>query len=96
MVEPNIWFDLEADRPREGATSTRNALGHHAIRPREYKYRERGEFFTNRVVRSYNQLPNDVKEATTINEFKNNLDAYQGIPSRSGSRSTVSPVPSRR
>ena len=96
MVEANIWFDMEADRPREGATRTRNALGHHAIRPREYKYRERGEFFTNRVVRSYNQLPNTVKQATTINEFKNTLDDYRGIPSRSGSRPTAPSVPSIR
>ena len=96
MVEANIWFDMEADRPREGATRTRNALGHHAIRPREYKYRERGEFFTNRVVRSYNQLPNTVKQATTINEFMNTLDDYRGIPSRSCSRSTEPPVPSIR
>ena len=96
MVEANIWFDLEADRQREGATSTRNALGHHAIRPREYRYRERGEFFTNRVVRPYNQLPNNVKQSTTINDFKNTLDDHRGIPSRSGSRSTVPPVPSRR
>ena len=59
MVEAYTWFELEADRPRQGATRTRNALGHHAIRPREY--RERGEFFTNRVVRSYNLLPDTVK-----------------------------------
>ena len=96
MVEANIWFDLEADRQREGATSTRNSFGHHAIRPREYRYRERGEFFTNRVVRPYNQLPNSVKQSTTINDFKNTLDDHRGIPSRPGSRPTVPPVPSRR
>ena len=70
MVDADTWFDLEADRPRDGSTSTRNALGHHAIRPREYRYRERGEYFSNRVVRPYNQLPNRVKQATTINDFK--------------------------
>ena len=42
MVDADTWFDLEADRPRNGETGTRHALGHHAIRPREYRYRERG------------------------------------------------------
>ena len=62
--------------------------GHHAIRPREYKYRVRGEFFSNRVVRDYNGLPNTVKQAETINSFKNSLDDHGGIPTRAGSRPT--------
>ena len=95
-VEPSTWFDFEADREREGATTTRNALSHHAIRPREFKYRERGEFYSNRVVRHYNGLPNNVKQASTINTFKNSLDEYRGVPSRSGSRPTVTPVSPRR
>ena len=41
-VNAGTWFDLEADRIREGATSTRNAKEHHAIRPRDYQYTERG------------------------------------------------------
>ena len=96
MVDADTWFDLEADRPRDGATGTRHALGHHAIRPREYRYRERGEYFSNRVVRPYNQLPNRVKQATTINDFKNSLDDHRGVPSRTGSRPTAPPVPTRR
>ena len=95
-VDVNTWFDLEADRHRDGATRTRNALGHHAIRPREYRYRERGEFFCNRVVRPYNELPNTVKQAETVNAFKNSLDDHRGIPSRTGSRPTAPPRPSRR
>ena len=87
-VEVETWFDLEADRAREGATRTRNALSHHAIRPREFRYRERGEFFSNRVVRHYNELPNTVKQSATVNAFKNSLDEYRGIPSRTGSRPT--------
>ena len=43
-VDASTWFDMEADRPREGATTTRNAAGCHAIRPREFKYKERGEY----------------------------------------------------
>ena len=95
-VEVATWFDLEADREREGATTTRNALSHHAIRPREYRYRERGEFFSNRVVRPYNELPNTVKQSATINAFKNSIDEHRGIPSRTGSRPTDPPRQNRR
>ena len=70
------------DRRREGATTTRNARGHHAIRPRDFQHEERGHFFSNRVVRDYNALPDYVKQATTINIFKNCLDQYRGTPSR--------------
>ena len=94
-VDAGTWFDFEADRPREGATRTRTAQGHHAIRPREWKYRERGEFFSNRVVRDYNGLPNTVKQAETINSFKNSLDDHRGIPTRVGSRPTAPTLPNR-
>jgi hypothetical protein len=97
-VEVATWFDLEAGRAREGATSTRNASSHHALRPREFRYRERGEFFSNRVVRHYNELPNSntVKQSATINAFKNSIDEYRGIPRRTGSRPTDPPRHSRR
>ena len=95
-VDVATWFDLEADRAREGATITRNASSHHAIRPREFRYRERGEFFSNRVVRHYNELPNTVKQSTTVNAFKNTLDEHRGIPSRTGSRPRDPPRHNRR
>ena len=33
-VDASTWFDMEADRPREGA-----------IRPKEFMYKERGRVF---------------------------------------------------
>ena len=80
-VDASTWFDLEADRPRAGATTTRNAAGHHAIRPRDFKYEERGEFFTNRVVKHYNELPDAVKQAKNINIFTNSHQnrSYAGV-----------------
>ena len=87
-VSVGTWFDLEVDRNREGATTTRNASGHHAIRPRDFQHGERGNFFSNRVVRDYNALPNYVKQATNINSFKNCLDKHRGTPSRNHSRPT--------
>ena len=87
-VRVDTWFDMEVDRTREGATTTRNARGHHAIRPRDYQHEERGFFFSNRVVRDYNSLPDHVKKATNINTFKNSLDRHRGTPSRNNSRPT--------
>ena len=87
-VRVDTWFDLEVDRRREGATTTRNASGLHAIRPRDYQHEERGFFFSNRVVTDYNSLPDYVKKATNINTFKNSLDIHRGTPSRNNSRPT--------
>jgi ribonuclease P/MRP protein subunit RPP40 len=87
-VQVSTWFDLEVDRRREGATTTRNSSGHHAIRPRVYEHQDRGHFFSNRVVTDYNSLPDHVKQAKTINSFKNLLDKHRGTPTRINSRPT--------
>ena len=87
-VSVSTWFDMEVDRRREGATITRNASGHHAIRPRNFQHDDRGHFFSNRVVKDYNALPDYVKQATSINTFKNCLDKHRGTPSRDHSRPT--------
>ena len=92
-VEASTWFEFEADRRREGAATTRNAAGHHALRPREFSYRERGEFYSNRVGREYNSLPNTVKQSQTLNTFKNSLDEYRVIPSRTASRPKAQTMP---
>ena len=52
---------------------------------REYKHEDRGKFFSNRVVKEYNDLPDNVKQATTINSFKNALDKFRGTPTRGSS-----------
>ena len=88
MVKVETWFDLESDRKRQGATTTRNASQHHAIRPRDYQHEDRGKFFSNRVVKDYNSLPDHVKQASNINSFKNSLDRHRGTPSRTVSRPT--------
>ena len=33
-------------------------------------------FFTNRIINTWNALPNDVVNAITVNSFKNKIDAY--------------------
>ena len=91
-VNVGTWFDMEVNRAREGATTTRHASGHHAIRPRHFEHAERGHFFSNRVVKDYNALPNNVKQAANINHFKNMLDKFRGTPTRNNSRPTVDNV----
>ena len=81
-VKSNIWFDLEVDRPRVGASNTRFATQYQALRPRKFYHEQRGKFFSNRVVQDYNSLPDYVKRSETINMFKNNLDHYRGTPCR--------------
>ena len=78
------------DRERVGATTTRHARQTHAIRPRNYRYEERGKFFSNRVVQDYNSLPQSVKQSTDINSFKNSSDKFRGTPSRAVGRPTGS------
>ena len=55
---------------------------------RDDKKEKRGFFYSNRVVRDYNTLPDFVKQAKTINTFKNSLDRHRGTPSRNHSRPT--------
>ena len=87
MVRVETWFDLKSDRKRDAtttrrdATTTRNVSQHHAIRPREYQHEDRGKFFSNRVVKDYNALPDHVKQASNINAFKNGLDKHRGTQS---------------
>lgn len=52
-VDPAIWFRLQEDQVREGATSTRRHQGYHALLPRTPARLEvRRNFFSNRVVES--------------------------------------------
>ena len=44
------------------------------------------------MVRDYNALPNNVKQAANINHFKNMLDKFRGTPTRNNSRPTVDNV----
>ena len=65
-------------------------------RPRDYKHEDRGKFFSNRVVKDYNALPEHVKPAANINTFKNSLDRHRGTPSRTVSRPTGDLLSNRR
>ena len=85
MVKFETWFDLEVDRQKVGASTTRHDRQYQAIRPRNYHFKERGRFFSHMVVRDYNSLPDSLKQAMSINTFKNNMDQHRGTPRRPGS-----------
>ena len=53
----------------ERDTSERNLRGHSLKKVR-------GNFFSNRVVNSWNSLPNEVVTAASVNSFKNRLDKH--------------------
>ncbi|MBB6707133.1 reverse transcriptase family protein [Proteus mirabilis] len=60
--------------PGVGESRTR---GHRfRVRGERYKRDLRGNFFTQRVVRVWNELPEEVVEAGTIATFKRHLDGY--------------------
>ena len=95
-VDPAIWFRLQEDQVREGATSTRRHQGYQALLPRTPARLEmRRNFFSNRVVEPYNSLPDSVKMAISMNSFKARLDEHMGTPApiqrRGGRRDAARP-----
>ena len=60
---------------REDATGRENTRGHHL---KIFKQRrntvQRRKFFSHRVVDTWDDLPREVIEATTVNGFKGRLD----------------------
>ena len=74
-VDPDIWFTtVEA---REGATATRQARGYMNVTRADGRSLDiRRNFWSQRVTGPWNNLPNEVKEAKTLNNFKNGLDNY--------------------
>ena len=95
-MDPAIWFRLQEDQVREGATSMRRHQGYQALLPRTPARLEmRRNFFSNRVVGPYNSLPDSVKMAISMNSFKAGLDEHMGTPApiqrRGGRRDAARP-----
>ena len=89
-IEIDQWFERrrsEGSRPTRSNTTVNNGIA--TERP-DILYRGkanleiRNNFFTMRVVRSWNELPDDVKNQTSVNGFKN---AYDRWKKRSGNES---------
>ena len=84
-VHFSTWFQRMSDR--EGGANTRAAAGYlNVLPPANYDNSTRRNFFSQRVVDSWNNLPDSVKQALSVNQFKNCLDdhlqAWGGHPTR--------------
>ena len=79
-VRPSIWFHTMADFRGTGV-DTRQARGLYNVHPQESQGQVRKNFFSQRVVAPWNALPDQVKQATSVNMFKNSLDDHmkQGV-----------------
>jgi hypothetical protein len=74
-VDSTLWFDMATQR--EGATSTRQVRGHLNVDiPQPDRLQLRRGQFSQRVAVFWNSLPDWVKVAATLNNFKNNLDKH--------------------
>ena len=73
-VPHTTWFQKMTDRDSNGV-NTRTATGTlNVLPPGQSKTEVRKFFFSQRVVEKWNKLPDSVKQAETVNAFKNRLD----------------------
>ena len=73
-VDPSLWFHME--QPREGEVATRHQRGHLNVKKVEgiNQSELRRNFWSQRVIDPWNGLPNQVKQAESLNVFKNGID----------------------
>ena len=72
-VEADTWFNLVGS---EVARPTRLTAYKDNIIPKHSRMNLRQNFYSNRVANQWNSLPPDIKEAKSINIFKNLLDKH--------------------
>ena len=71
-VDPSKWFKMSQDR--NGAMSTRHTGGHLNVERKEANGDIRRNFWSIRVVDPWNSLPEEVKKAKSLDDFKNGID----------------------
>ena len=72
-VDPGLWFNMP--EKRDGAAATRLTRAHLNVRKVEGKTGDlRTNFWSQRVVDPWNGLPDQVKQAESLNVFKNGID----------------------
>ena len=71
----NGFYDVE--KPEFKLATTTHLRGHpQKLQKQQFKKRLRSNFFTNRINSTWNSLPEAVIPASTVNTFKNRLDAH--------------------
>ena len=71
-VEPSTWFSPAQNR--EGAMSTRLTSGSFNVERKLGKSEVRKNFWSVRVVDTWNTLPDSVKSSASVDIFKNSID----------------------
>ena len=75
-VDPSLWFTMA--RPREdrpAAETTKQGTWFMNVKKGEERQNEiRKNFWSQRVIVPWNSLPDQVKQAETLNSFKNGID----------------------
>ena len=74
QVKPETWFHLGSAVEREGAAQTRGVTGHLNIQEQWGSSEVRRNFFSLRVIKPWNNLPEDLKKASSVDNFKNGYD----------------------
>ena len=74
-VESATWFSpAQEKQEREGAMATRASSGMLNVNRNRGGTEVRNNFWSVRVVDSWNSLPDSVKSSASINIFKNSID----------------------
>ena len=71
-VDPSKWFNKVQER--NGAMSTRHTRGAFNVERGQGNGEVRRNFWSQRVCGPWNNLPDEVKAAKSLNDFKNGLD----------------------
>ena len=73
IYDPKTTNKLLTRTPDDSTTRKTNNLNLQKIRANNNPFQN---FFTNRIINTWNALPNDVVNAMNVNCFKNEIDAY--------------------
>ena len=74
-VHFSTWFQRLSDV--ENGANTRAASGYLNVKQPTISNEIRRNFFSQRIVDSWNNLPDRIKKSDTVNSFKNGLDEYK-------------------
>ena len=73
-VDKGIWFNTVGNDIQR---ITRNTAYHNNLVPQRVRTDVRKYFFSNRVVKIWNQLPVEIKDSRSLNIFKTSLRKLQ-------------------
>ena len=79
QVDASTWFTMPTDRNRVGASNTRNSMDTTRLVEGVSKHDMRKNFFSQRVPRHWNSLPETTRQQQTVLGFK---AAYDGTTLR--------------